>query len=79
MEKIRIDRQAQRRMKWRRISEEEVFLVLKNPDIKKTRVGFSSEWLNDRLLDLLRVEFSWYNNVEKVAGGGSECWRYTKR
>ncbi len=33
MEKrIRFDRHARRRMKWRRISEEETILVLNNPD-----------------------------------------------
>lgn len=29
---IKFDRHARRRMKWRRISEEEVYLALKNPD-----------------------------------------------
>ena len=29
---VRFDRHAKRRMKWRRISEEEVNLVLENPD-----------------------------------------------
>jgi hypothetical protein len=33
MEEIRIDRHSRRRMKWWRTSEEEGFLVLKNPDI----------------------------------------------
>jgi hypothetical protein len=30
---IRFDRHARRRMKWRRISEEEVMRVLQNPDV----------------------------------------------
>ena len=29
---IKFDRHAKRRMKWRRISEEEVYLTLENPD-----------------------------------------------
>ena len=29
---IRFDRHAKRRMKWRRISEKEVYLTLENPD-----------------------------------------------
>jgi len=29
---IKFDRHARRRMKWRRISEEEVYLTIENPD-----------------------------------------------
>ncbi len=29
---VKFDRHAKRRMKWRRISEEEVYLTLENPD-----------------------------------------------
>jgi hypothetical protein len=29
---IRFDRHARRRMKWRKISEEEIYLALENPD-----------------------------------------------
>ena len=34
---VKFDRHARRRMKWRKISEEEIFIVLENPDkIEKT-------------------------------------------
>lgn len=35
---VRFDRRARRRMKWRKISEEETYLVLENPDKIETSI-----------------------------------------
>ena len=35
---IRFDRHAKRRMKWRKISEEEVFLVMNEPDKNESSI-----------------------------------------
>ncbi len=45
--KIKIDRHAKRRMKWREITKEEIFLVLQNPEtVEKSYYGRENAFKN---------------------------------
>lgn len=58
---IRFDRHARRRMKWRRISEEEVIQVLQHPDVLENSIkGRINAYkaIGERYLKVTFKEFS---------------------
>ena len=79
MAKIRFDRHAKRRMKWRRISEGEVYLVLENPDkIEESIRGRTNVYkqIGDKYLKVTLKEISdqtfIISVVDKGKGGQDE-------
>ena len=74
--RIRFDRHAKRRMRWRRISEEEVSLAIENPDrIEESIRGRTNVYklIGERYIKVTYKEFSdqtlVISSVDKGKGG----------
>ena len=79
MSRIRFDRHARRRMKWRHISEEEVHLVIENPDkVEESIRGRTNVYkiIGERYIKVTYKEFSdqtlIISAVDKGKGGENE-------
>lgn len=79
MSKIRFDRHAKRRMKWRQISEEEVYLALENPDkVEESIRGRTNayKFIGGKYIKVTYKEFSdetlIISVVDKGKGGQNE-------
>jgi Domain of unknown function (DUF4258) len=76
---IRFDRHARRRMKWRRITEEEVYFALENPDkVEQSIRGRTNVYklIGERYIKVTYKEFSdqtlIISAVDKRTGGQNE-------